>query len=63
MAIKYHKHINCEWCSAEIEVGKYAYIHNSSAICEECMDQALQDIKDGAAVRVDNNNFDLEEEI
>jgi len=60
--IKYHKDVPCDWCRKSIPVGAYAYNHDGSTLCEDCIDEYLSDLKDGMAVRVDNNNFDLEEE-
>ena len=60
--IKYHNDVPCDWCSKSIPVGAYAYNHDGSILCEDCIDEYLSDLKDGMAVRVDNDNFELEEE-
>lgn len=60
--IKYNKDIPCDWCGKSIPVGAYAYNHDGSTLCEDCIDEYLSDLKDGMAVRVDNDNFELEEE-
>lgn len=60
--IKYHKDVPCDWCRKSIPVGAYAYNHDGSILCEDCIDEYLSDLKDGMAVRVDNDNFELEEE-
>lgn len=60
--IKYHKDVPCDWCRKSIPVGEYAYNHDGAILCEDCIDEYLSDLKDGMAVRVDNNNFELEEE-
>lgn len=60
--IKYHKDVPCDWCRKSIPVGAYAYRHEGSTLCEDCMDEVLSDMKDAAAVRVNNDNFELEYE-
>ena len=60
--IKYHKDVPCDWCSKSIPVGACAYNHDGSTLCEDYIDEYLSDLKDGMAVRVDNDNFELEEE-
>lgn len=60
--IKYHNDVPCDWCRKSIPVGAYAYNHDGSTLCEDCIDEYLSDLKDGMAVRVDNDNFELEEE-
>ena len=60
--IEYHKDVPCDWCRKSIPVGSYAYNHDGSTLCEDCIDEYLSDLKDGMAVRVDNDNFELEEE-
>ena len=60
--IRHIDHIVCESCGKHIHEGDTAYQYHLMNLCESCMDDRLESIKEEHAVEVNDSNFDLEEE-
>lgn len=61
--IRHYNYITCDSCDTMIEVGQDAYEINGRFLCETCFDEAQEEVKKEARREVNDDNFDLEEEL
>lgn len=61
--IRHYNYIRCDECGTSIEIGEDCFERNGRHLCETCFDKAQEEDKDDARMEVNDDNFELEEEL